>query len=805
MRTLHQTLPLALVVLTLFVYAGAAHLRYAPPFAALFSSVALFVLVSWGYGKLARRERLARSPLALPLVALLGATALSTFCSTDLRLSTDELLRTLVLVLAFFLICDLLLDGWSPALFLSALLWLATLLLLAGLWSIATHVWEQTRAAGYPTGLLDYRLFGVTDHPNLLAALLNLALPFAIVRMARARPGWSRVGWAIWLLAYEVVLFFTRSRGGWVAAAVVVALTVGSLLRSHGWPHRVGGRVRVRRSWPLLATTLLYCGLFLLLLRGPDLWSQLTRTPAPVRSTYTTNAGETIASAFQNHRMVLWDLAWDQFREHPLTGGGPLTFGYAYVNELHSVRFWVSSHAHSLFFETLGTRGIVGSLSLAWLAWLVLVTAVPAPRSPVPSPIPALAGYLVHSLVDVPGKLVLNDLLVMLLLAISVARSGNLWRDDRTLPRWSISVLLVVPVLLFVFVRHALGTTALHQAIAAGMDRDWPAAAQAMDTAVAADPQFALYHGQRAYAYGVLAVPVAGEGSETALHQALEYHEQAVQTEPATVPLLLNMSLLLDLSGNDAQAVQMLTQAAALPQAQYWALPHLLLGDYYARQGKHMAAREAFRVAVASETHATAMAACQRSAACRGFTQNPDSHPAWEAHQQAQRLIAQGRPAQSLAVLDAIPLTSADPHPWLDRADAHLLLAQMDEARYALRIAETMRQNSQVAAATRTHAALVRARLLLRQGQRTRAAAVLRGAAHAGDPFSSYSYSLFRRPRLPGDLLPRLELLQRTRQDVEMYHLLAQLEVEQGRTDEADWALQMAETLAETLAGLGGE
>ena len=796
MRTLHQTLPLALVVLALFIYAGAAHLRYFPPFAALVPLGVLFFLVSWGYGKLARRERLARSPLALPLVALLGATALSTLCSTDLRLSTDALLRMLVLVLAFFFICDLLLDGWSPALFLSALLWLATLFLIAGLWSIATYVWEQPRVAGYPTGLLDYRLFGVTDHPNLLAALLNLALPFAIVRMARARQGWSRVGWAIWLLAFVVVLFFTRSRGGWVAATVVVALTVGSLLHAHGWPHRVGVQVWVRRAWPLLVTTLLYCGLFLLLLRGPDLWSQLTQTPTPVRSSYTTNAGTTIASAFQNHRLVLWDLAWEQFRKHPLTGSGPLTFGYAYVNELHSVRFWVSSHAHSLFFATLGTRGIVGILSLAWL---VLVTAVLCSRSPLPAPLPALAGYLVHGLVDVPGNLVLNDLLVMLLLAISVATSGKLWRDERTLPRWTISVLLVVPVLLFMLSRHALGNTALHESVAAALERDWPAAAQAMDTAVAADPQFALYHSQRAYAYGVMAAPVAGEGSETAfaLHQALEYHEQAIQTEPATVPLLLNTVLLLDLTGNDAQAVQMLTQAAALPQAQYWALPHLLLGDYYARQGKHEAAREAFRVAVASETHATAMAACQRSAACRDFTQNPDSPPAWEAHQQAQRLIAQGRPEQSLAVLDAIPLTSADPQPWLDRADAHLLLEQMDEARYALLIAEMLQKNSQFAAATRTHAALVRARLLLRQGQRTQAAAVLRGAAHAGDPFSSYNYSLFRRPRLPGDLLPWLDLLQRTRRDVEMYRLLAQLEAEQGRT----WALRMAEK----LAGMVGE
>jgi O-antigen ligase/tetratricopeptide (TPR) repeat protein len=796
-------------------------------FLILYVQVAMvLVLTFWGVWKLARRERLIHSPLALPIVALLGATVLATAFSIDSRQSFNGLLITLTIVLFFFLFCDLLAGRktWSPDTLIGVLLWPTTIMLCLGMWKIATHYWQvwQTQTGGYPVVLFDYRLFRMLYHPNLLAAILNLALPFAIIRLARARSGWSRAGWALWLLAYDMVLFFTRSRGGWVAASAAITLTIIWLLFPHGLPHRVGVRSWLQRTWPVLIATLLYVGLFLLLLHGPDLWSQLIPSEdEPVQSSFSTNSAETIVSTLQSHRMVLWRLAWEQFLEHPLTGSGPRTFGYAYVRELHSVRFWISGHAHSLFFEILGTQGAVSVLASGWVVlsgFVVFVRGLwPGTRDQGPGDrgqgitlnsdlllcvCAALASYLVHSLVEVIGNLPGNDVLVVMLVAIGLSAAGALRREERPMSRWTMGVLLVVPVLAFVLIRYEMGRAALQQAIDHTIQGNWTAGAQAMDEAVAADPKFVFYYGQRGYAYSVLAAPVGGPEDESALRRALQSYARSLQIEPPYMPNLLNTAALLEQAGSPQQAEQVLERAVALPQAHYWALPHLLLADRYAEQGRTEAAEALFMKAFASELHAPEMAACQRSAACRAAAVRaaPEASPTQQAHRQARALLEEGKPAQALAVLETIPLSSVEPLPWFDRANAHLALGQMDRARYALRVGDTMWKSNQYTSSTAAYAALSRAALLLAEGEREQATRALERGVLTHMLADGYSHAIFDHMRLPGKLQPRLDMLQHTADDLAIYRLLVQLYTEQGTHERAIWAQTHASKLAALLA-----
>jgi hypothetical protein len=290
-----------LLGLALFIYTFLGAQTRLPPALLPTQGAVLLLLSGWWAWKAARRQRLAHSPLALPLVAMLAAATLSTLLSLDQRLSFEGLLATTALVLFFFLLCDLLLLGWSPETFVRALLLLATLLLVQGLLAAAQWHWSwfSVRVPEYPTFLLRYRLFDVAGHPNALAALLNMALPFAILRLAHARTHGARAAWALWLLAFDIVLFLTRSRGGWIAAGVVVAVMLCWLIAqqlalysenpasSFGGHGEHGGRgghggLALQRGWRIWGAALAYVALFGLMLAA-SAWAS--------PSEYTTNAG----------------------------------------------------------------------------------------------------------------------------------------------------------------------------------------------------------------------------------------------------------------------------------------------------------------------------------------------------------------------------------------------------------------------------------------------------------------------------------------------------------------------------------
>src|SRR5262249_31141945 len=156
---------------------------------------------------------------------------------------------------------------------------------------------------------------------------------------------------------------------------------------------------------------------------------------------------------------------------------------------------------------------------------------------------------------------------------------------------------------------------------------------------------------------------------------------------------------------------------------------------------------------------------------------------------EAQKLLSQGRSQQALDVLHNIPVSSVDPQPWLDRADAHLALGQIPQAIYALRVADELGASDPAYA---SHAALTRAALQLARNKPAEAIMALEQVARPKIEGRAYSYFVFRRVALPGLLLPRLDLLQRTGDDLAVYRQLAQLYSAQGRAGDATWASRQA-------------
>jgi O-antigen ligase len=85
----------------------------------------------------------------------------------------------------------------------------------------------------------------------------------------------------------------------------------------------------------------------------------------------------------QQSRLVLWDVAWRIFRDHPLTGAGPGGYGRLFSDyhpgTLEGQLGW--SSAHNLYLHQLAERGLVGGLALLGVFGTFLWRAVRAARA----------------------------------------------------------------------------------------------------------------------------------------------------------------------------------------------------------------------------------------------------------------------------------------------------------------------------------------------------------------------------------------------------------------------------------------
>jgi O-antigen ligase len=104
-------------------------------------------------------------------------------------------------------------------------------------------------------------------------------------------------------------------------------------------------------------------------------YEKLTSNPAQ-----TENAGRRLGSLSTGYRAEYWRVAWEDWKQHPLTGTGAGTFHYTWLQErsdTNDVR-----QVHNLYLEQLTEIGVFGFLALlGFVALLVGYTARAAWRS----------------------------------------------------------------------------------------------------------------------------------------------------------------------------------------------------------------------------------------------------------------------------------------------------------------------------------------------------------------------------------------------------------------------------------------
>ncbi len=103
------------------------------------------------------------------------------------------------------------------------------------------------------------------------------------------------------------------------------------------------------------------------------------------------NLTDRLFDASSNGRKELWTVALDEWRDHPVAGGGAGTFTAALY--ARNDRVFDTENAHSLYFETLGELGVVGLLLVLLVVLTPLAAGIRARHEPLAAT--ALGGFVV--------------------------------------------------------------------------------------------------------------------------------------------------------------------------------------------------------------------------------------------------------------------------------------------------------------------------------------------------------------------------------------------------------------------------
>lgn len=341
-RALHKA---ELILLCLFAFA--LPLVEAPKNIFLLSYVALWVVLSmrqrnWG--------QLSRGWDAV-FAGVLGAAALSVALSSPYPHKWGEVRDVMCYLALGWTLARTTLSGRDRVILVATLI-AATLVGAAqGYWHISQGI----------KGTLQLHSVGHVNHSALYAmGTAVLAIALAASGRSLLSPLWQRVGFGVALLLLAIMMAFA-SRGALLAYGATAVVLVAWLVRH--------ARIRL---WPALLGALLVVGGMLSVDRA-----MVVKTSQNLEA-----GGYTTAGRFEAARTAV-----EYWRQKPITGIGAANFSAvspAMVEGWLKARgevfvernFLFSTHAHSIYFNTLAERGLIGVAALLalfgmWAAALI--------------------------------------------------------------------------------------------------------------------------------------------------------------------------------------------------------------------------------------------------------------------------------------------------------------------------------------------------------------------------------------------------------------------------------------------------
>jgi tetratricopeptide (TPR) repeat protein/O-antigen ligase len=511
--------------------------------------LALFVGV-WLFFWLRRGAPFPHTRLDFAWLLFVSAQALATVLSLDSRRSLSFLALTLVYWLVFYVIVDLLRGFRSHDLLVGGLILTGVVLIVFGAIELANwyRAWWEIGGWQRPIPPVTVRLQSLAPHANMLAAYLNVLLPFGVAAWLKVRQHVARAVLGLWSLAVLALLVFTSSRGGWIGTGIAVFVFVFlTALDNWFWVDTQWARLRRR---PVCFGLLGVVFVGLLLIVGAVLLRQAKHpTHGPLLDS----------------RQRLWAPVWATFYQRPIVGAG---LG-AYATQF--LRIWsvpprtLYSHAHSFLFNTLIESGLLGLLALAAMGVAVGFSigsrwrcANPGSRLWLTAAAAALTATGVHSLFETPQTIAGFALLMVLVLAIVESRpwpyKRRAWIERGG--RLALGLLWVVFIVALLANLFGYGTYARGIRLANWLQYD--AAAPLLDQVAARDPKLASNWFQMAYVHAMIGLR---DDDPDRLQRAVDGYRAGLDLEPSLAAHWGNLGVLLWRMEDEVGAREALQQA----------------------------------------------------------------------------------------------------------------------------------------------------------------------------------------------------------------------------------------------------
>jgi O-antigen ligase/tetratricopeptide (TPR) repeat protein len=546
------------------------------------------------------------SPLDVPVLALLGAYALATYTSVDWRASLEPVLLLGAAVAVFYALSDLPLLS-ARSLRIGFMLMCGGLSLYA-LWVVGNDYADYLRLTDSVEGIGARNIFpptvprvhNVSDHPNVLAMVLVLAFPFYAVSAYKAEAWWERALGAAGLPVAGWAIFLTLSRGGWIGAVVgtAIALACAWITVSVWMREREGARLTWEAFVPAgLSPTALAAVIGALALA---VFGGLAFV-----ASWSTRPGWLFRASL-SAREDAWSAGWDIFKDNPVTGSGPNTFGLLYPQYgEHVAQFVVhTQHAHNGFLQVANDAGLLGLLALMGIAvaagsmlWRVWRSGPLELRLTAVACAAAVVGFAAHQQLDA-GNIWKAPAFALAVVGAIVVRSYRESMPAEVERRWPRTIewrtgrvygaLVARAALLF---SGALLLAGWYRVDRAHYDywrglEDWhegrtSGIARLLD-AVERDTSMMVYQLELGVAQAT-AFDTTGRTNEELLRSAIVHLERAAEIDPRSDLARANLARAYALAGRDDDAAE---QARLARLATYHVTPVLVVGEVYEELGR---------------------------------------------------------------------------------------------------------------------------------------------------------------------------------------------------------------------------
>lgn len=511
------------------------------------------------------------SPLDIGLCAMFGALILSAVFSIDPSRSWRLVWNWSACIVAFYCALLILRAGGSVQQLIKVLLIVISLLILAGYQEFFVWAWRWYRAFDSslrPLSAFIPRVSGVTGSPNILGffTVISIILAFTYRTIEQGKWPW---GARLWLAFAFPMLLMTRSRNALLALAAALAIICLGCL----WVWLQG---RLSRQ------TLLGIGGGLFVLGIITVGSIFLLRP-------TTSLSEHDVA----YRLQLWQFAFDNWLEYPLTGSGGDTFATAMLLRDKTVPPAFPLHAaHNWWINILSDHGLIG-LAAVLGCWLLLLQFLWRYRgyenwSTIKLGIlAALGAFCMHALLDTPEHWVIFT--AALLLAALFVLLEPFPRENNLLKKMLFLWWVPVWIGLLWFGYQSFQSARIYEAgLAAADAKDWEAAAQLFEQA----QQEALYPETSYYLAAGMANAILAQQDERYLPQAIAAYQRVIAAEPGWPTNHANLAALYWQNEQPDLALSAMQTAVFLaPQIPIY---DLNLGLWYVELGEEAAALEAF-------------------------------------------------------------------------------------------------------------------------------------------------------------------------------------------------------------------